>query len=125
MLKQILLVGIGGGTGSILRYLASYWISKNIPTSYFPLATFAVNISGCLLMGIFTGFSLKYLLFNNDLRYLLMAGFCGGYTTFSAFSAENIFLLEKGEFVTFATYLLVSIVLGLIAFYIGYQVTKN
>ncbi|MGL4668329.1 MAG: fluoride efflux transporter CrcB [Saezia sp.] len=124
MLKHVLLVGLGGGVGSMLRYLASIWINKSFHSSVFPLATFAVNISGCFLIGLFTGLALKYAFFNNELRYLLVAGFCGGYTTFSAFSAENFMLIEKGNYIALIAYAFASIFMGVLAFYIGHQIAK-
>lgn len=125
MFKHLILVGIGGGLGSMLRYLTSLWIYKLSPNTVFPWATFFVNISGCLLIGLFLGLASKHSFFNQELRYLLVAGFCGGYTTFSAFSAENFNLLEKGQYMTLAAYILASVAIGILAFYIGYQISKN
>ena len=124
MIKQILLVGLGGGVGSILRYLVSLLINK-YSLSAFPLATFIVNVSGCLLIGIFMGLSGKYIAFANDLKYLLIIGICGGYTTFSTFSAENMRLLENGNYFMFGLYTLGSVAVGLLVLWLGYLISTE
>ena len=87
MTKAILLVGLGGGVGSILRYLTSVVATKYFQSN-FPLGTFAVNVLGCLIIGILIGLFDKQQLANPDLRLLFITGFCGGFTTFSAASVE-------------------------------------
>ena len=89
MTRAIILVGLGGGLGSIFRYLTSVVVTKYVQTT-FPLGTFAVNIIGCLIVGILLGLFERQQLTNPDLKFLLITGFCGGYTTFSAFASENI-----------------------------------
>jgi CrcB protein len=113
MLKTLLLVGIGGGLGSVLRYLTAYVVGKfyNNP---FPLATFSVNIFGCLLIGILIGIFGKQLSPNDDLKYLFITGFCGGYTTFSTFSAENIQLIQSGNYLIPALYITSSVLFGIV-----------
>ena len=123
MIKQILLVGLGGGAGSILRYLVSFLTNKYNSLS-FPLATFIVNISGCLIIGLLVGLSLKHTEVSPNLKLLLMTGFCGGYTTFSAFSLENMQLLQQGNYGIMITYTLTSILLGVAAVYLGYILVK-
>ena len=123
MIKHILLVGLGGGVGSILRYLTSIFLLKHYSSS-FPLTTFIVNISGCLLMGILFGLAGRHALLHGDLKLLLMVGFCGGYTTFSAFSMENIQLLESGNYFLLAIYTLASVLLGIAAVWFGSWIVK-
>lgn len=122
MLKTILLVGLGGGAGSIFRYLTSYWFGK-YTTSSFPFATFIVNILGCLLIGLLIGFFMRNGQFNYDLRALLVVGFCGGYTTFSAFSLESLNLFQSNPLLALI-YILGSIVLGLAAVLLGMNIVK-
>lgn len=120
-MKQIVLVGLGGATGSILRYLTSVFTSKHY-SSLFPLATFITNILGCLLIGVLMGLLGKNIL-TNDLRLLLITGFCGGYTTFSTFSAENVNLLQYGHYFTLVVYIVASVVLGMFAVWVGMFLT--
>ncbi|MBC3538364.1 fluoride efflux transporter CrcB [Rufibacter sediminis] len=118
MIKHILLVGIGGAVGSILRYLTALFVSKYY-ANIFPLATFTANVVGCLLIGLFIGFLNRYYQADADLRLLLATGFCGGYTTFSAFSAESLHLLQQGNYLIALTYVGVSVVFSLLAVGVG------
>ncbi len=123
MIKEILIVALGGGVGSALRYLTSTWGAK-YGLYGFPLGTFSVNIVGCLIAGIVIGLSSKYPLFNGELRLLLMVGFCGGYTTFSAFSAESVKLFEAGSYLILFLYIIASVVLGMVALWCGNLLSK-
>ena len=121
--RALVLVGIGGGIGSILRYVSSWLITKNVSTN-FPLATFSVNIFGCLLIGILIGIFGKQLSPNDDLKYLFITGFCGGYTTFSTFSAENIQLIQSGNYLIPALYITSSVLFGILAVFLGMVMVK-
>lgn len=123
MLKSVLLVALGGSVGSILRYLASVFTTK-FYSANFPLATFIVNIIGCLIIGILFGLFEKNGIVNDNLRLLLITGFCGGFTTFSAFSSENINLLQNGNFMTAIVYISLSVILGLFAVWFGLFIAK-
>ncbi|MDD4514479.1 fluoride efflux transporter CrcB [Massilibacteroides sp.] len=123
MIKHLLLVTLGGGIGSGLRYLTTYWIMKQLPNS-FPLSTFVVNILGCFAIGFLMGLTTRYEIFNNELRFLLIVGFCGGYTTFSTFSAENIKLIEMGHYGMAALYIATSILGGIAALWVGHVLSK-
>jgi CrcB protein len=115
---DILLVGLGGFAGSVARYLVSVIVASQ--TAFvFPLATFLVNVIGCLLIGVFFQMADRGDAITPEFRLLLMTGFCGGFTTFSAFSVENIQLLQKGEFVFAAGNILLSIAVGLAATWFG------
>jgi CrcB protein len=115
---NILLVGVGGGVGSILRYLCQKWINEAYQHN-FPLATFLVNIFGCLLIGILYGLGEKGNILSPQTRLLLITGLCGGFTTFSTFAFENMNLLRVGDNFYFLLYALGSVVLGIAAVYIG------
>ena len=118
MIKLLLIAGSGGFLGTIARFLASRYF-QNLFLSTFPFGTFVVNITGCLLIGIFYGLSQKGNLLSPEMRIFLTVGFCGGFTTFSAFAGENISLLKDGNFFYFALYTGLSVFLGLMATYVG------
>lgn len=86
------------------------------------MGTFVVNIIGCFLIGVLTSYFLKV---DNYLKFLLITGFCGGFTTFSTFSAENYSLWQNGNYPILLLYVLLSIIVGLIAVYLGLHVAKN
>lgn len=116
MLKNLLLVGLGGGLGSMLRYSTSFAINSK----YFPWPTFAVNIIGSFIIGIVFAMSIKDEIFLNNWKLFLGTGICGGFTTFSAFSLENMGLLQSGKIGLAFTYMALSIVLGIAAAFLGY-----
>ena len=120
MLKNYLFVALGGMAGSLIRYAASQWIRP----SHFPWATLSVNILGSLVIGLVAGY------FNRPgtddaIRLLLATGFCGGFTTYSAFSAENVQLLQGGHYSTALSYIAATLLLGFGATAAGFILTKN
>ena len=117
-MKQLFFVGLGGALGAIFRYLASVVTSKYY-IGNFPLATFLVNISGCFLIGVLIGWLSSSSQNSNDLRLLFVTGFCGAYTTFSTFAAENLTLIEHGNSRITLLYILLSIILGVLAVWLG------
>lgn len=119
MLKNLLLVFIGGGMGSVLRFGVSL-VTRHLPAiGNFPIATFIVNILGCFLIGLFAGFSES-----SQWKFLLAVGFCGGFTTFSTFSMESLALYRNGQFGTMAIYVAASLLVGFAAAALGYYL-KN
>jgi CrcB protein len=119
----MILVGLGGGTGSVLRYLLSVVITRYFRT-VFPLAIFTVNVSGCFLIGILLGLLERSPFMNPELRFLFITGFCGGYTTFSTFSAENVGLFQSGHWLTALLYIAASVSAGMGAVWIGLTLAK-
>ncbi|MDR2949049.1 MAG: fluoride efflux transporter CrcB [Dysgonomonas sp.] len=118
MIKQILLVGAGGAVGSVLRFLTSTFIVR-LESFPLPVATFAVNIIGCLCIGM-----LSNLIPSNSLRLLLITGFCGGFTTFSTFASETLTLMNNNQTPQAFVYTLASCVIGISAVWLGMYITK-
>ena len=123
MMKNFLLVFIGGGFGSGLRYLIGKYLNSSL--GGFPIGTFTVNIIGSLLIGLILGYAAKENSLSQNQVLLLATGFCGGFTTFSAFAQENFELLKTGDIMQFSIYTIGSIVVGLIAVFIGIYIAKN
>jgi CrcB protein len=123
MLKNIFLVAIGGASGSVLRYLIHCFIAKKT-VSNFPYQTFIVNIVGCFLIGILVGYLAKNQAQNETLKLLLITGFCGGFTTFSAFGLENINMIQNQNYLLAFIYTSLSLILGILAVGFGIFITK-
>ena len=123
-IKQIILVGLGGATGSILRYLLQRILTGLFP-HVFPVGTFIVNITGCFLIGLFYGWSERHPGLTPEIRLLLMTGLCGGFTTFSAFTLEGMNLLSEQRFIIFFLYFALSVLLGLAATITGAYISDS
>lgn len=117
------MIGTGSFLGGVSRFLASRYIQNSV-ISTFPLGTFMVNIIGCFFIGFIYGLSERGNELNDNLRLFLTVGFCGGFTTFSTFSSENMLLLKDGNFFYFALYTSLSVFVGLMATYLGSVTTK-
>ena len=122
MIKQLLLVFLGGGLGSAARYGTGVLLA--FYRGHWPIGTFGVNILGCFLIGLLFALSAKYGSLSQNSLLLLVAGFCGGFTTFSAFAYENFSYLKNGEPLYFLLYSLGSLVLGLLAVGLGVLVAR-
>lgn len=120
MIKNIFLVLLGGGIGSVVRYLLSYLLTKN-NTTQFPWATFIANALGCLMIGLLFGYIQKNNLQNETLKLLLITGFCGGFTTFSTFSLENIQFIQNQNYNFALLYTISSIFIGFLGVLIGFK----
>jgi CrcB protein len=122
-MKQLLLVFIGGGFGSTLRYIIGKYL--NSPASGIPWGTFAANVLGSLFIGIILGFAAKQNSLSQNQILLLATGFCGGFTTFSTFAYENHVFLKSGDFTSFAIYSIASFVVAFLAVFLGLFMVKS
>ena len=123
MLKHLLLIGTGGFIGSVARYLVSR-LNNRIDWLSIPIGTLTVNVLGSLLIGFLIGISEKSPILTVEWRMFLMVGLCGGFTTFSSFSGENLMLMRNGQFFPLFLYTGLSILLGFTAVYLGYMSTR-
>ena len=123
MLKHLLLIGAGGFIGSVARYLVSR-LNTRVEWFAIPLGTLTVNVVGSLLIGFLIGISEKSPILTVEWRMFLMVGLCGGFTTFSSFTGENLMLLKNGQVLPLLLYTGLSIFLGFTAVYLGYITTR-
>ena len=122
-MKQLVLVFIGGGFGSVLRYIIGK--ALNNTENGIPYGTFLANVLGSLLIGIILGLALKNNTLSNNQTLLLATGFCGGFTTFSTFAYENHVFLKAGDFTSFALYTIARFILGFLAVFFGMWLAKQ
>ena len=118
-MKHALIVGIGGFVGSVMRYKLGGWILHHSEQWRFPISTFTVNVLGCFVIGALAGLAERRDLFTAEVRLLLFTGLLGGFTTFSAFAYEGIFLCRRGEWGVAALYAALSVLCGFAAVWIG------
>ncbi|MDA0292395.1 MAG: fluoride efflux transporter CrcB [Verrucomicrobia bacterium] len=121
---NILLVGAGGFIGSIARYLLSGWVLHHTLGGKFPWSTFVVNVLGCLLIGVLSGMIERLEWFTPQMRLLLLTGLLGGFTTFSAFGLETVFLLRRGEVLIAVAYALSSVAVCVTAVWVGLRMIE-
>jgi len=120
----ILLVGIGGFIGAVMRYLVTDWVQDIFRAFSLPYGTITVNITGCLLIGLLAGLSENRNLLGPETRALLLIGVLGGFTTFSTFSYETLELLRAGESMAAFSNVGLQVCLGLAAVWVGYSASQ-
>jgi CrcB protein len=117
-MKELLYVFIGGGLGSLARFLLGKWVNS-FHNSNFPFGTFIINIVACFVLGFIIGLADQKQILSPAIRLFLVVGFCGGFSTFSAFSSETLTLIQQGHNSTMLLYVLLSVVVCLIASFGG------
>ncbi len=122
-MKQLLLVFVGGGFGSVLRYLIGKQFTSN--SFQFSWGTFSANLIGSFIIGLVLGYVLVKHKISNELLLFLVAGFCGGFTTFSTFANESLSYLRSGQTKLFFTYVVSSLVFGLLCVWLGYSISAK
>lgn len=132
MLKMALVVFVGSGIGGVCRFLLSDAVNKlfsrcagHITLLHdFPWGTFAVNIIGCFIIGIIYGLIDKNVVLSHETRLLLTTGFCGGLTTFSTFSHENLLLFTDSNHITLIVYAILSLIVGFACAWLGHWAVR-
>lgn len=119
-MNKIILVFIGGGTGSLLRYFIGMLTARMNVCGVMPWATLTCNVFGCFLIGLFCSMAAKFG-WSESTRLMLTVGLCGGFTTFSTFSSEGLAMLQTGNHGMYAIYVVLSIGLGLLAVILGHS----
>jgi len=116
----MLLVALGGAFGSVARYKLSGLVLQHTADWRFPAGTFVVNVVGCLVAGVLAGLAEKHDLLSADARLLLFTGVLGGFTTFSAFGLETMYLLKRGDVMVAMANVFLSVAAGLLALWLGF-----
>lgn len=117
---KLLLIGVGGAVGSILRFVAATWCQRMAGQS-FPVGTLIVNVTGCLAIGFLVAMFMEPTAIKEEYRTALIVGVLGGYTTFSAYGYESFALIKDGHWGRLIAYVLLTNALGLIAVWIGFR----
>jgi CrcB protein len=112
-MKHLFLVGLGGAIGAVARWKISAGILHHAADWRFPIGTFVVNVVGCAIAGILAGLVTKREMFSSDVRLLLFTGLLGGFTTFSAFGVETVYLLRRAEYGVAFSYIVLSVAAGI------------
>ncbi|NUQ20506.1 MAG: fluoride efflux transporter CrcB [Gemmatimonadaceae bacterium] len=119
MRSLFLYVALGSAVGGVSRFALATAIQSRAGTP-FPLGTLVINVTGSLVLGFILRYALQTSAVSPELRALLTTGFCGGYTTFSTFSFETAAMLEEGGYQRAILYVLASVVLSLLAVFLGF-----
>lgn len=123
MWTNLLYVMLGSAVGGGCRFLVSKFFTEH-STGVFPWGTFAVNLAGCLLIGLLFGLTERGVSLSPQMKMLLITGFCGGFTTFSTFAHENYLLLNDSRFWILFLYAVLSFALGLLLAHAGHALAR-
>ncbi len=124
-MRAMLLVALGGGFGSVARFKLSELMLLHYPNWKFPLGTFLVNVTGCLVIGALAALGERPGFFTPETRVLLFTGVLGGFTTFSAFGLETFTLIRRGEVLIAGSYVALSVIAGILAVSLGFLITES
>ena len=120
----MLAVGMGGLVGAVLRYVAASWVQGHFGGGGFPYGTLAVNVVGCLAIGVIAGYAETRRPLGVEVQAFLLVGVLGGFTTFSAFGMETINLVRDGEYLAGAANVALQMTLGLGAVAVGLRLAQ-
>ena len=123
-MKAVLLVGIGGFIGAVLRYKISGLVLYQTVDWKFPAGTFLVNVCGCLVAGILMALAVKHDMFSPNTKLILFTGVLGGFTTFSAFGLETMDLLQRNEVLWASLYVALTVFVGILAVWLGMSTVR-
>ncbi|MFO7752617.1 MAG: fluoride efflux transporter CrcB [Desulfobacteraceae bacterium] len=123
IVQKILLVGVGGFIGSVLRYLLAGWSQALFKTLVFPFGTFVVNVSGCLVIGALAGWTGNFQFLTPQVRLFLLMGVLGSFTTFSTFGYETMAMLKNGDLPFALLNVFTHVILGTGAAFAGFFLT--
>ena len=121
---KVLLVGLGGFTGSITRYLLALAMYEYVAAPTFPYATLVINALGCFAIGVFNGLAETGGLFSAETRVLVVVGFLGGFTTFSAFGNETFVLMRGDQWLAASSNIALHLIIGIAAVWAGYALAN-
>ena len=125
-MTRLLLIAAGGALGAVARYGVGVWAVRLFPAAQWPWGTLAVNVFGGLLMGLLAGWlAFRGGLHSESIRLFAAVGVLGGFTTFSAFSLETALLIERRQFAMAGGYVAASVVLSIIALFVGLMVARR
>ena len=123
-MRNVLLVGVGGFIGASLRYLIGGVVLHHTANWKFPASTFVVNTGGCLVAGLLMGLAVKYDTFSPSVRLILFTGLLGGFTTFSAFGMETVYLLQRHEILWAGLNVVSTVCVGMAVLWFGMVLSR-
>ena len=121
----VLMVGVGGFVGSVMRYLVGVWFQSMSGNSWIPYGTLTVNVTGCFLIGLFAGLAQTRLFLGDGTWALVVVGLLGGFTTFSSFGYETIAMVREGHLLAAAGNVSLQVAVGLTAVWIGFSIAHQ